>query len=918
MKFVNYFGAILSSITLILTISVFLSCPIIAQQSSQGSQVESIMSQVSPKFYGNQKGAESQINILYQRASQFILEKKQRETLWNNAILSNIVRECYDREGNISTCIIDFTLSEKKGYLVIGQQYENEIRFNIGFTIGERLDEIYKKIKLTEQNIEQDISSGQSRLLEIDSQGICFVLPSYLKAKLNFEVVRLSDLRPIKVEDFSHRLFDANQKEKLGLQKSTSTGLYAVIVGCGDFRNLPGASNIEACVSDAQNMYDVLTQVYGFPASNIRLRKDSENSTSDDLSSTQVLNDLDWLAQNASTDDMVIFYFSGHGSGSSTESCRIYTQNGSISDATLNAKLNNIHAKNKIAILDACHSGGFLSVCNGDGNWIVAAAQADETSKTGYYATNPVGINGSVFTGWLMDALTYYQSIGRTIVSHILFPPPFFPLYPDADGNNQVSLREAFNYAKAGTESLWNSFLGRSSHPQMSPTTGDLSIGKYYEPQLTVDGSAASGNLSVSNQEDWYRFTTGTSGSYTIETHGAVDTYMYLYQSDKTTLITYNDDGGVSNCSKIVQSLSSSTTYSVKVKGYNGGAVGAYTIDVKSAAATFNPPRSLAATGGNAQVSLSWSAPSSKPLLGDETPEKRAEIERLGLSNDPMYKVVSSKAEGAESTLGLSNYKIYRSTSQNGTYTSIGTSTTTSYTNTGLTNGATYWYYVTAVYTSPSGESAGSNTVSATPSSGTTERLLTVDGSAASGNLSVSNQEDWYRFTTGTSGSYTIETHGAVDTYMYLYQSDKTTLITYNDDGGVSNCSKIVQSLSSSTTYSVKVKGYNGGAVGAYTIDVKSAARSTAATFNSKYVLQNYPNPFNPTTKIIFNIPKQTQVKLSIYDILGREVDVLVDKDMNPGIHEITFDGSKLTSGVYFYSLTTENITEIKKLILIK
>ena len=83
-------------------------------------------------------------------------------------------------------------------------------------------------------------------------------------------------------------------------------------------------------------------------------------------------------------------------------------------------------------------------------------------------------------------------------------------------------------------------------------------------------------------------------------------------------------------------------------------------------------------------------------------------------------------------------------------------------------------------------------------------------------------------------------------------------------------------------------------------------------------VTQNYPNPFNPSTRIRFDIPQQTQVKLSIYDILGREVGVLADKNMAPGTYEITFDGSKLTSGVYFYRLQTGDFMETKKLILVK
>jgi photosystem II stability/assembly factor-like uncharacterized protein len=81
---------------------------------------------------------------------------------------------------------------------------------------------------------------------------------------------------------------------------------------------------------------------------------------------------------------------------------------------------------------------------------------------------------------------------------------------------------------------------------------------------------------------------------------------------------------------------------------------------------------------------------------------------------------------------------------------------------------------------------------------------------------------------------------------------------------------------------------------------------------------QNYPNPFNPLTKIIFEIPKASQVKLKVYDILGRELKVLVNEYKTAGKYEIEFDGSKYVSGVYFYELTAGDFTLVKKLILLK
>ena len=84
------------------------------------------------------------------------------------------------------------------------------------------------------------------------------------------------------------------------------------------------------------------------------------------------------------------------------------------------------------------------------------------------------------------------------------------------------------------------------------------------------------------------------------------------------------------------------------------------------------------------------------------------------------------------------------------------------------------------------------------------------------------------------------------------------------------------------------------------------------------YLYQNYPNPFNPNTSIKFDIPKASHVKLIIYDMLGREVAVLVNENMNAGKYEVNWDGSGYPSGVYFYKLETEEFSNVKKMVLLK
>jgi len=86
---------------------------------------------------------------------------------------------------------------------------------------------------------------------------------------------------------------------------------------------------------------------------------------------------------------------------------------------------------------------------------------------------------------------------------------------------------------------------------------------------------------------------------------------------------------------------------------------------------------------------------------------------------------------------------------------------------------------------------------------------------------------------------------------------------------------------------------------------------------------QNYPNPFNPQTKIKFavssNVKGQTSnVKLIIYDLLGREVATLVNEDLKPGTYEADWDGSNYSSGVYFYKIISDGYTETKKMVLMK
>ncbi len=81
---------------------------------------------------------------------------------------------------------------------------------------------------------------------------------------------------------------------------------------------------------------------------------------------------------------------------------------------------------------------------------------------------------------------------------------------------------------------------------------------------------------------------------------------------------------------------------------------------------------------------------------------------------------------------------------------------------------------------------------------------------------------------------------------------------------------------------------------------------------------QNYPNPFNPVTSIKFDIPKDVNVNLTVYDILGKEVKTLVNSFTRSGSHEVVFDATGFASGTYFYRLTAGDFTEVKKMVIVK
>ena len=147
--------------------------------------------------------------------------------------------------------------------------------------------------------------------------------------------------------------------------------------------------------------------------------------------------------------------------------------------------------------------------------------------------------------------------------------------------------------------------------------------------------------------------------------------------------------------------------------------------------------------------------------------------------------------------------------------------------------------------------------------------------------------------------------------------------IFYSSDTGA-NWKQINSGFKNSGIYSLFIKGdrifagIDGGIYWRSISEITGINENNEKVPNQYLLNQNYPNPFNPITTISYQIPKSGLVSLKVYDILGREVTVLVNEEKTFGKYEVEFNGRKLSSGIYFCRLQTGDYSLVKKMVLIK
>jgi flagellar hook assembly protein FlgD len=102
-------------------------------------------------------------------------------------------------------------------------------------------------------------------------------------------------------------------------------------------------------------------------------------------------------------------------------------------------------------------------------------------------------------------------------------------------------------------------------------------------------------------------------------------------------------------------------------------------------------------------------------------------------------------------------------------------------------------------------------------------------------------------------------------------------------------------------------------------VDVVTGISKEGQMIPTTYALkQNYPNPFNPNTIINYQLPMTNDVELSIYNLLGQKVSTLVHERQQVGYHQVEWDASRFSSGIYYYKIEAGNFQDVKKMILIK
>lgn len=159
------------------------------------------------------------------------------------------------------------------------------------------------------------------------------------------------------------------------------------------------------------------------------------------------------------------------------------------------------------------------------------------------------------------------------------------------------------------------------------------------------------------------------------------------------------------------------------------------------------------------------------------------------------------------------------------------------------------------------------------------------------------------------------------DGYVIERMQGAQTTFTFLDSLNQKVNTYVDKNIEQSGSYTYRIKAYNAVSESDYSNEASLSivGIDEEMTIPADYSInQNYPNPFNPSTKIKFALPQNSLTKLVVYDLLGRELQTLINKELEAGYHEIIFDASIFPSGIYFYRIQSGKFVQTKKMILMK
>ncbi len=436
---------------------------------------------------------------------------------------------------------------------------------------------------------------------------------------------------------------------------------------------------------------------------------------------------------------------------------------------------------------------------------------------------------------------------------------------PTASANGRFAIR--YNVAGGGPSGNNSDYMGidalsieRSSTPQPSTWTEQTS-------------PLATQLYSVSAVDDNVAWACGAAGKVLRTTNKGV-TWTNVSGTIPASLALYNIFGWDANIALVTGSGSNNDIY----RTADGGAT--WTL-VNSQAGGFG--NALWMTDANNAYQVG------DPVGGNWTMLKSTN----GGVNWSTWATVASTAAGWNNALMILGNNVWMGTNANYLMYSSNMGANWSQQTTTFTNQYSVWFNTASVGL------AGYSALNVTTNGGTNWAALTSPVATSVGGICGTGNEWW------------VATQNATIHYSSNNGTAWSTAYTAPDAGLWYH---IARSRSGNTIWAVR----SNGKIARYGTPITGISVVGNEIPTNYSVSQNYPNPFNPTTKINFALPKSGLVTMKVYDVLGKEVATLVNETKNAGNYTVDFNAGNLTSGMYFYKVTVNGFSEVKKMMLIK